>query len=181
MEINAITGSIVVQPRSSPQNAERTPTRTTANREVENDISAGEKELFTALVKRLEESNITSIEVSLNINVIKANLGNLLTTSLGRSETETLESLFTDSRISEEANLATVNVRERYISALIAAGTDTNSIFGGTDNSINPFSTNQNDGSQLLLNLLTEELGTPRDEATAILNTLQSQPFQTVA
>jgi len=181
MEINAITGSIVVQPLSSPQNAERIPTQTTANREAQADIFAGQKELFTALVKRLEESNISTDEISLNINVIKANLGNLLTTVLGNSETETIASLFTDGRISDEANLATVEVRERYISALITAGIDSGSLFGGTDNSINPFSTNQNDGSQLLLNLLIEELGTPREEATAILNTLKSQPFQTVA
>jgi len=181
MEINAITGSIFVQPLSSRQNADRIPTRTTANREAETDIFAGKKELFAALVKRLEESNITSFKVSVNINVIKANLGNLLTTFLGRSETETLASLFTDSRISDEANLANVDVRERYISALMTAGTDTNSLFGGRSNSINSFLTNQNDGSQLLLNLLIEELGTPQEEATAILNTLQSQPFQTVA
>ena len=181
MEINAITGSLAVQPRISPQNAERIPTGTAANRKVQVDIFADQKELFTALVKRLEESNISSIEVSLNINVIKANLGNLLTTALGGSDTETLASLFTNSKISDEATLASVDVRERYISALITAGADTNSLYGETGNSINPFSTNQIDGSQLLLNLLIEKLGTPREEAATILNTLQSQPFQTVA
>jgi hypothetical protein len=47
--------------------------------------------------------------------------------------------------------------------------------------SVSFLSTTQTDGRQLLLNLLIEELGTPRDEAIAILSTLQNQPFQAVA
>jgi hypothetical protein len=33
----------------------------------------------------------------------------------------------------------------------------------------------------MFFNFLNKELGTLRDEATAILSTLQNQPFQTVA
>jgi hypothetical protein len=46
---------------------------------------------------------------------------------------------------------------------------------------INSLPSTQMDGRQLLLSLLIGELGTPPNDATAIVNALQSQPFQTVA
>jgi len=213
MEISAITGSINVQSRVSQQSAEIISTRVIEARDIDGDNRlnadelgrqprilsridsngdnfADQQELFTALTKRLEEKNNVTIEISLNIHVIKANLGSLLAGVLDRSDSETLTNLLNENTNTAENNQVNTDVRERYIHALITAGIDDGGVFGSTGglttstevrDSVNPLSTTQTDGRQLLLNLLIEELGTPQDEATAILRTLQNQPFQAVA
>lgn len=213
MEISAISSSINVQSRVTQQSAEEISTRVIEARDIDGDnrLSANElgrqsevfskvdangdgfadqQELFTALTKRLEERNNTTIEISLNINIIKANLGSLMANVLDRIESETLTNLPNENGISSDETQVDSNVRERYINALITAGIDDGGVFGSEEglttstevrDSVNSFSTTQIDGRQLLLNLLIEELDTPRDEATAILDTLQNQPFQTVA
>jgi len=213
MEISAISSSISVQPRVSQQSAERISTRVIEARDIDGDnqLSANElgrqsgvlskvdsngdgfadqQELFTALAKRLEENNTTTIEISLNINVIKANLGSLMANVLDRIESDNLTNLANENALSSDGTQVDSNVRERYINALITAGIDDGGVFGSEEglttstevrDSVNSFSATQIDGRQLLLNLLIDELGTPRDEATSILDTLQNQPFQTVA
>lgn len=213
MEISAISSSINVQSRVSQPSAERISTRVIEARDIDGDNRlsanelgrqagvlskidsngdgfAGQQELFAALANRLEERNNTTIEISLNINIIKANLGSLMANVLDRIDSETLTNLPNENGISSNEAQVDSNVRERYINALITAGIDDGGVFasgGGltTSNelrdSVNSFSTTQVDGRLLLLNLLIDELGTPRDEATTILDTLQNQPFQTVA
>lgn len=213
MEISAISSSISVQSRVSQRSAEEISTRVIEARDIDGDnrLTANElgrqaevfskvdsnsdgfadqQELFSALTKRLEERNNTTIEISLNINIIKANLGSLMADVLDRIESETLTNLLNDNRISSDESQVDSNVRERYINALITAGIDDGGVFASEEglttstevrDSVNSFSTTQIDGRQLLLNLLIEELDTPRDEATSILDTLQNQPFQTVA
>ena len=213
MEISAISSSINVQSRVSQPSAERISTRVIEARDIDGDnrLSANElggqsgvlskvdsngdgfanqQELFAALANRIEERNNTTIEISLNINIIKANLGSLMANVLDRIESETLTNLLNENAISSNEAQVDSNVRERYINALITAGIDDGGVFASgsgltTSNelrdSVNSFSTTQIDGRQLLLNLLIDELGTPRDEATTILDTLQNQPFQTVA
>ena len=213
MEISAITGSIGVQSLVSKRSAEIISTRVIEARDIDGDSRlnadelgsqsgvlskvdsngddfADQQELFTALTKRLEEKNNVTIEISLNIHVIKANLGSLLTNVLDRADSGTLTDLLNEDTILAEDNKVNPDVSERYINALITAGIDDGGVFGGigglttstgVSDSLNPLSTAQTDGRQLLLNLLIEEMDTPRDEATAILTTLQSQPFQAVA
>ena len=213
MEISAISGSISVQSHVSQQSAERISTRVLETRDIDGDNRlnvdelgrqpgvfnkidsngdnfADQQELFTALAKRLGERNNITIEISLNINIIKANLGSLLASVLDRTESEPLTNLLNGNGISSDNAQVSSNVRERYINALITAGIDDGGVFSSTGglttsselrDSVNVLSTNQTDGRQLLLNLLIDELDTPRDEATTILNTLQNQPFQTLA
>ena len=213
MEISAISGSISVQSHVSQQSAERISTRVLETRDIDGDNRLNvdelgrqsgvfnkidlngdnfvdQQELFTALAKRLGERNNITIEISLNINIIKANLGSLLASVLDRTESETLTNLLNGNGISTDNAQVSSNVRERYINALITAGIDDGGVFGSTGglttsselrDSVNVLSTTQTDGRQLLLNLLIDELDTPRDEATTILNTLQNQPFQTLA
>ncbi len=154
------------------------------------DIFVNQNELFAALTKRIEERNNTSIQISLNINVIKANLGTLLSSTQNQSDSDTLTNLFTEDSIFTEVNQSSSNVRERYINALITSGIEDGGLFSSsstlstnTENSsfLNPLAANQGDGRQLLFNLLVQVLGTPAEDALAILNTLQSQSFQTVA
>lgn len=213
MEISAISSSISVQSRVSQQNAERISARVIEARDIDGDNRlnvdelgrqsgvfnkidsngdnfADQQELFTALAKRLGERNNITIEISIDINVIKANLGSLLASVLDRTESETLTNLLSGNGISSDNVQVDSNARERYINALITAGIDDGGVFASTGglttsselrDSVNVLSTNQTDGRQLLLNLLIDELGTPRDDATAILSTLQNQPFQTLA
>jgi len=212
MEISAITGSINVQSRVSQQSAERISTSVIEARDIDSDNRlsvdelgrhsgvlnkvdsngdnfADQQEMFTALTKRLEEKGDPTIEISLNIYVIKANLGSLLASVLDRAGSDTLTNLLNENTNSAEDNQVNSDVRERYINALITAGIDDGGVFGSTGglgtstevrDSVSFLSTTQTDGRQLLLNLLIEELGTPRDEAIAILSTLQNQPFQAV-
>jgi len=213
MEITAITGYFGIYPRNSVQSTEKTIARVFENKDSDGDnqISVQElanrssllakvdangdnfvnqEELFAGLTKRLEEKSDFSFEVSLNINVIKANLGDLLTSVLNRSDSDSLSNLLTIKGVSTDNSQINSNANERYINALITAGIDDGGFTGGTGglttsselrNAISPFSTTQNDGGQLLLNLLTRELGTPEEDALAILSVLQSQSFQTIA
>jgi hypothetical protein len=204
MEITAIVGNIGIRsPRSLPS-PEKISTPIIENNDGDggnrsgrlnkvdsnSDIFVNQNELFTALTKRIEERNNTSIQISLNINVIKANLGTLLSSTQNQSDSDTLTNLFTEDSISTEVNQSSSNVRERYINALITSGIEDGGLFNSsstlstnTENSsfLNPLAANQGDGRQLLFNLLVQVLGTPAEDALAILNTLQSQSFQTVA
>ena len=213
MEISAISGSISVQSHVSQQSAERISARVLEARDIDGDNRlnidelgrqsgvfnkidsngdnfADQQELFSALAKRLGERNNTTIEISLNINIIKANLGSLLASVLDRADSDILTNFFNENANSTLDNQVNSNVRERYINALITAGIDDGGVFGSTGglttsselrDSVNVLSTTQTDGRQLLLNLLIDELDTPRDDATAILSTLQNQPFQALA
>jgi hypothetical protein len=213
MEITAITGYLGIRPRTSAQSAEKITARVFENRDSDGDNQlsvqelrnssrllakvdangdnfVNQEELFAGLTKRLEEKSGFSFEVSLNINVIKANLGDLLTSVLNRSDSGSLSNLLTTQGVSTDTSQVNTNANERYIKALITAGIDDGGFIGGTGgltsnselrNAISPLSTTQNDGRQLLLNLLTSELGTPEEDALAILSVLQSQSFQTVA
>ena len=213
MEITAIAGSIGFQTRGTLQSAERINPRISGTRETYgdnrlhvdppggrtetlNNVNANEnifgdqQELFSALNSRIAESNNPTIEISLNINIIKANLGSLLATALDQPATDPLINSSVGTGTFNDGNQIDSNVRERYINALITVGIDDSVLFDGTNglstptdglDLINSLPSTQGDGRQLLLNLLIGELGTPQDEATAIVNTLQSQPFQTVA
>ena len=213
MEIVAITGHFGIHSRNSIQSVEKTTARIFENKDSDGDkqLSAQElrnrprlldkvdtngdnffnqEELFARLTRRLEEKSDFSFEVSLNINVIKANLGDLLASVLNRSDSGSLGNLLTTNRGSTENSQTNSNANERYINALITAGIDDGGFSGGTGglttnselrDTLYPLSTTQNDGRQLLLNLLTSELGTPEDDALVILSILQSQSFQTVA
>ena len=213
MDIAAISASIGIQTRVSPPNIERTVTRVIENRDVDGDklLSPAElgnrsdlfnrvdsngdsfvnqEELFTALSRRLEERSDVSIQISLDINVIKANLGSLLSSIQGQSDSGGLVNLLDTDNIPAELSRSDANARERYINAFITDGLDLGGFFNSsgtlsssTDgiNSLNPFVFQQNDGRELLLNLLVEELGTPRQDAVTIINILQSQSFETVA
>lgn len=213
MEISAISSSINVQSRVSQQSAEKISTRVLEARDIDGDNRlnvdelgrqagvfnkidlngdnfADQAELFTALAKRLEERNNVTIEISIDINVIKANLGSLLASVIDRADSNILTNFLNESANSTLDNGVDSNVRERYINALITAGIDTDGVFGSANglttstelrDSVDSFSATQTDNRQLLLNLLIEELGTPRDDATAILSTLQNQPFQIIA
>ena len=213
METTAITGQFGIRPRTSIQSSERITARVFENRDSDGDNQlsvqelgnrsgllnkvdtngdnlVNQEELFAGLMKRLEEKSDFSIEVSLNINVIKANLGNLLTSVLNRSESDSLNNLFTTNSVSTESSQNNSNSNERYINALINAWIEDGGFLGGTGglttnselrDAISPISTTQNDGERLLLDLLTTELGTPEEDAMAILSILQSVSFQTVA
>lgn len=213
MDIAAISASIGVQARVTPPNIERTVTRVIENRDVDGDkrLSPAElgnradlfnrvdsngdsfvnqEELFTALSRRLEERSDVSVQISLNINVIKANLGSLLSSIQGQSDSGGLVNLLNTDNIPAELSRSDTNARERYINAFITNDLDLGGFFNSsgtlsssTDdiNSLNPFTFQQNDGRELLLNLLVGELGTPRQDAVTIINILQSQTFETVA
>ena len=213
MDIAAISASIGVQARVTPPNIERTVTRVIENRDVDGDkrLSPAElgnradlfnrvdsngdsfvnqEELFTALSRRLEERSDVSVQISLNINVIKANLGSLLSSIQGQSDSGGLVNLLNTDNIPAELSRSDTNARERYINAFITNDLDLGGFFNSsgtlsssTDdiNSLNPFTFQQNDGRELLLNLLVGELGTPRQDAVTIINILQSQSFETVA
>ena len=213
MEISAITSSISIQSRVSQQSAEKISERVLEARDIDGDNrlnvdelgrQAGvfnkidlngdnfvdQQELFSALAKRLEERNNVTIEISIDINVIKANLGSLLASVIDRADSDILTNFLNENATSTLDNGVDSNVRERYINALITAGIDDGGVFGSANglttstevrDSVDSFSVTQIDNRQLLLNLLIEELGTPRDDATAILSTLQNQPFQIIA
>lgn len=213
MELTAITGYVGIRPQTSVQSTEKitgivldkrdsgggnqlsvqelgNQSAIPAKVDASGDNFANQEELFTGLTKRLEEKSDFSVEISLNINVIKANLGSLVASVLNRSESESLINLLTTDSISSDNAEVNTNANERYINALITAGIDGGGFAGGTGglttnselrDAISPFSATQNDGRQLLLDVLTSELGTPEDDALVILSTLQSQSFQTVA
>ena len=213
MEITAITGTIGLQARGALQSAERMNPHIPKSRETYGDnrlhvdapgeragalnkVSAkdynlgDQQELFSALLSKLEERSNATIEISININVIKANLGSLLATVLNQPAPDILSGSLAKTVSSSEADQIDSSVRERYINSLITVGIDDGGIFSGANglltttdgfDSITPLPSTQMDGRQLLLNLLIGDLGTPPDDATAIVNTLQSQPFQTVA
>jgi len=205
MEVSAISASINIQSRDSHHSAENIGRRVIENHDSDGDgrLSvqelgnrpellrridsnrdnfADQDELFYALAKRLEKQAGLSIEISLDINVIKASLGNLLS--------ETLETISPENRTSEEQSALDISIRERYIGAIAFDGIDNGQLFSGSTN-ISPtsdsnnfgnlFSSSQNDGRQLLLDLLVGELGTPRNEAVGILNALQNQSFSIFA
>jgi len=197
MEISAISGSLSVQSRISQQNVERVRSADELGRQsrAPGSVSSGEdefggqQELFAALTTRLEESNSTTIEISLNINVIKASLGNLMAIVLERNGQESANLLDEVGIAASDAQVSS-DVRERYINALITAGIDDGGLFGTAGgltasneirDTVNSLSTSQSDGRQLLLDLLIEELDIARDDAAEILNTLVNQPFQAVA
>lgn len=204
MEVSAISASINIQSRDTNRSAESIGRRVIENHDSDGDgrLSvqelgnrpellqridsnrdnfADQDELFYALAKRLEKQAGLSIEISLDINVIKASLGNLLS--------EALETISQENRISEEQSALDVNIRERYIGAIAIDGLDNDQLFSGSTNVSssdssnfgNLFSSSQNDGQQLLLDLLVGELGTPRNEAVSILNALQNQSFSIFA
>ncbi len=213
MEVNAISGYSGVRFRGSLQTAEKLSARVIEKRDSNGDNQlnveelgkgseifqkidsnsdnvVNQAELLTALTKRLEEKNDSSIQITVNINVIKASLGSLLANVLSQSDSDTLTGLTTENNIAVNDNQINSNVNERYINALITSGLDVGGLFNSTgilsinsdsSNSTPLFTTNQNDTSQLLLDLLIEELNTPRQDALAILNALQSESFQTVA
>jgi len=201
MQINPISGNFPVQTRDSLLRTERTSTRVTeigvGNRpetpntiESKSDTFSSQKELFATLTSKLEEKNSTSIQISFNINVIKANLGSLLSGAINRSDSNTLTNLFSDNRISLDNSQSNPATRERYINALITTGIGGSGLFNSTgtlstspvtNSALNPFAINQTDGNQLLLNLLVGELETPQDDAIKLLNALLNETFQTVA
>lgn len=213
MEITAISGTIGFQTRGSVNSAERISTRIIKNRDIDGDSRlnveelgsrseilnkvdingdnfADQEELFSALKTRLEENSNTTIEISLNINVIKASLGSLLANFIDRPASDTQTGLSTDNRISNGENQINSDISERYINALITAGIDDGGVFGTSSglsstsevrDSLSSLPARENDGRQLLLNLLIDELGTPPNEASTILTTLQSQPLQIIA
>ncbi len=207
MELTAIAANIGIRPPRSLPDPKEISTRIIENNDSDGDNRLGvnelgngilskvdsnsdnfvnQNELFAALTKRIEEKSNTSIHISLNINVIKANLGSLLSSTLNQSDPDTLTNLFTENSISTEVNQSSANVRERYINALITSGIEDGGLFSNSTNTENNSfltlsETNQRDGRQLLFNFLVEGLGTPKEDALAILNALQSQPFQTVA
>lgn len=214
MEVNAISGYSGVRFRGSLQTAEKLSARVIEKKDNNGDNQlnveelgkssseifqkidsnsdnvVNQAELLTALTKRLEEKNDSSIQITVNINVIKASLGSLLANVLSQSDSDTLTGLTTEDNIAVNDNQINSNVNGRYINALITSGLDVGGLFNSTgilstnsdsSNSTPLFTTNQNDTSQLLLDLLIEELNTPRQDALAILNALQSESFQTVA
>lgn len=155
MEITAITGYFGIRPRTSVQSAEKITARVFENRDsdgdnqisvqelrnrssllakvdVNGDNFVNQEELFAGLTKRLEEKNDFSFEVSLNINVIKANLGDLLTSVLNQSDSGSLSNLLTTTGVSTDNSQINSNANERYINALITAGIDDGGFIGGT-------------------------------------------------
>jgi hypothetical protein len=152
------------------------------------ELSSGAAELFSVLAQRLQDRTGISIDVSVSINVIKANLGNLLSTILTSDDSNILDDLLAENLSQSQVQEADPDVRARLFSALATAGLDDGGLFtsaGTLDNGsgsgiIGALSSGSTDGRELLLNLLVNELNTPEDDAFALISIFQENRFEIV-
>ena len=151
----------------------------------DNDNLVSRQELLTALSERLAERTGTGAEVSFSINIIKARLGTLVADIL-RSSGDSGETLLAGQANGAVANdRAEINARQRYISSYFTAAID-DDLFGGTSgldgsSPLNLFGINGNDGRDVLLSLLTDELQTSQAEAESVLELLQNTTLELFA
>lgn len=215
MEIGAVNSSISIRTQiSSPRTAEVASRIITRNdTDDDNRLSVSElskasarfinkidtnsdsfvdqEELLTALQRRIGERTDIRVEVSLNINVLKANLGNLLSSILSSdSGSNPLSNTFNESILADGTSEVNTNTRERFIRAFILNGLENRGLPGSSNTlsgifdsnaTISALSNGGNDNRQLLLSLLIDQLNTPEDEANEILKILQEQTFSVVA
>lgn len=209
MMINGISGTQALQLRSSSSNLENVSSLYTENNnsqvsplelkspeqifsqvDTNSDSIIDQEELFAALTKKLETRSETSIQISIDINVIKAHIGSLLSSEFNRFDSEFINGLSNLANSSGEQSRSDINTRERYISALITADIDNGGFFGnsgtfssngGSTSPLSFFSLNQGDGRELLFNLLVDDLETPEQDALTIIQLLQNISFQTYA
>ena len=153
------------------------------------DLSAAVGELLSALAQRLQERTETSLNVSVSINVIKANLGSLLSGLLADTSSDIFDNLLAENLGGSQLQEVSPDVRARLFSALATAGLDDGDLFtsagtlAGNSGSgiIGALGTGSTDGRELLLSLLVNELSTPADDAISIISVLQESRFEIVA
>ncbi len=152
------------------------------------DVSTAVGELLSALAQRLQERTETSLNVSVSINVIKANLGSLLSGVLADTSSDIFDNLLAENLGGSQLQEVSPDVRARLFSALATAGLDDGDLFtsAGTLASksgsgiIGALGSGSTDGRELLLSLLVNELSTPADDAVSIISVLQESRFEIV-
>ncbi len=151
-------------------------------------ISTAVGELLSALAQRLQERTETSFNVSVSINVIKANIGSLLSGMLANNKADIFDSLLAENLYGTQIQEVAPDVRARLFSALATAGLDDGDLFtsagtlanGSGSGIIGALSSGSTDGRELLLGLLVNELNTPADDAISIISVLQESRFEIV-
>ncbi len=154
-----------------------------------NELSAGVGELLSALAQRLQERSETTLNVSVSINVIKANIGSMLSGILSNTNADIFDGLLAGNLTGSQLQDVDPSVRARLFSALATAGLDNGDLFtstgaldsGGGSGIIGALSSGSADGRDLLLNLLVNELNTPEDDAIALISVFQENRFEIVA
>jgi len=152
--------------------------------DINGDSLVNQEELLSALSERLREQNINLTNVTINLNVIKTTLGNMISELLTQSDSENLINLLTENQISGSNDQLRSLEFESYLAALSTPGINEN--FSFNDNQ--PLSDSQNllgsalfDGRLFLLNLLIDRLGTPEEDANNIVDILRNQSFSILA
>ena len=148
------------------------------------DNLVNQEELLSVLSDRLREQNINLTNVTINLNVIKTTLGNMVSELLNQSDSENLINLLTDNQSSGSNDQLRGIELESYLAALSTPGINEN--FSFNDNQL--LSDSQStlgsalyDGRLFLLNLLIDRLGTPEEDANDIIDILKNQSFSIVA
>ncbi|MBT8362198.1 MAG: hypothetical protein HKP41_22655 [Desulfobacterales bacterium] len=143
-----------------------------------------QEELLNVLSDRLREQNINLTSVTINLNVIKTTLGNMISELLNQSDSENVINLLADNQSSGSNDQLRSIELESYLAALSTPGINEN--FSINDNQL--LSDSQStlgsalyDGRLFLLNLLIERLGTPEEDANDIIDILKNQSFSIVA
>ena len=152
------------------------------------ELAAGVSDVLSILVQRLQERTETTLDVSLSINVIKANLGSLLSGVLANSNSDPFTSLPADNLTGSQLQEVDPGTRARLFSALATAGLDNGNLFTSTGTRENGSLSGiigtpgavSTDGRELLLNLLVKELNTPENDAISIISIFQENRFEIV-
>jgi hypothetical protein len=147
------------------------------------DNLVNQEELLSALSERLREQNINLTNVTINLNVIKTTLGNMISELLTQSDSENLINLLTENQISGSNDQLRSLELESYLAALSTPGINEN--FSVNDNQLidsqNSLGSALFDGRLFLLNLLIDRLGTPEEDANNIVDILRNQSFSILA
>lgn len=207
MNIAGIASYASIQVRNSYQNAEKISNRVIETRDIDGDSKlsveelggrseiinradvngdnlVNQEELLSVLSDRLREQNISLTNVTINLNVIKTTLGNMISELLNQSDSESVINLLRDNRGSGSNGQLRSLELESYLAALSTPNINQNFAFNDNQSISDAQSILGSalyDGQLFLLNLLVDRLATPEEDATDIINILRNQSFSIVA
>ena len=207
MNIAGIASYASIQVRSSYQNVEKITNRVIETRDIDGDSKlsveelggrseiitradangdnrVNQEELLNALSDRLREQNISLTNVTINLNVIKTTLGNMISELLNEADAENALNLLSDNQAANGNEQLRSLELESYLAALTTPDITENVAFNDTQRISDAqtiLGSALYDGQLFLLNLLIDRLGTPEEDANDIIDILRNQSFSIVA
>jgi hypothetical protein len=207
MNIAGIASYASIQVRSSYQNVEKISNRVIEARDIDGDSKlsveelggrfeiitsadanadnrVNQEELLNALSDRLREQNISLTNVTINLNVIKTTLGNMISELLNEADAENALNLLSDNQAANGNEQLRSLELESYLAALTTPDITENFAFNDTQRISDAqtiLGSALYDGQLFLLNLLIDRLGTPEEDANDIIDILRNQSFSIVA